>query len=276
MDRSLHRRNARFRQCALGLKLQLPLHRLPESKVQRRAATAGQRRGAVPRTAAAAGDRGQGRIHRARRDPERGRRQLPRRAAGADRRQPRDDSIVIRMGGMVSAEGLRKQYPAPALQPIVGKISGSTRFSGAVVKDHQATVTVDSSLGGLGLAFPAPLAKRRSRCAAPAFHARQHAHRRQAAGARRRAHHARATPSRRATCARRRGRARGRDARGHRRERAGARAGQRRDGQRQPEDAQYRPVDQPGQGGRQPAEAVRPRAEANLPRPTWPSTWCRT
>ncbi len=72
----------------------------------------------------------------------------------------RDDSIVIRMGGMVSAEGLRKQYGAPALAPIVGKISGSTRFTGSVVvKDQQAVVTVDSTLGGLGLAFPAPLAK---------------------------------------------------------------------------------------------------------------------
>jgi uncharacterized protein (TIGR02099 family) len=72
----------------------------------------------------------------------------------------RDDSIVIKLGGTVSAEGLRKTFAAPAVQQLVGRISGSSRYTGAVVvKDHQVQVTVDSSLAGVGLDFPAPLRK---------------------------------------------------------------------------------------------------------------------
>jgi uncharacterized protein (TIGR02099 family) len=71
----------------------------------------------------------------------------------------RDHSIVVRMAGTVSADGMRKNT-APALQRLANHFSGSTRFGGAVVvKDHQATVTLDSTLAGLGLEFPAPLNK---------------------------------------------------------------------------------------------------------------------
>jgi uncharacterized protein (TIGR02099 family) len=71
----------------------------------------------------------------------------------------RDHSIVVRMAGTVSAEGLRKD-PAPALQRLATRVSGSTRFGGSVVvKDHQTTVTLDSTLAGLGLELPAPLNK---------------------------------------------------------------------------------------------------------------------
>jgi uncharacterized protein (TIGR02099 family) len=72
----------------------------------------------------------------------------------------RDHSIVVRMAGVVSAEGMRKNSPAPALQRLANHFSGSTRFAGSVVvKDHQSTVTLDSNLAGLGLEFPAPLNK---------------------------------------------------------------------------------------------------------------------
>jgi uncharacterized protein YhdP len=64
------------------------------------------------------------------------------------------------MAGMVSAEGMRKNSPAPALQRLANHFSGGTRFGGSVVvKDHQTTVTLDSTLAGLGLEFPAPLNK---------------------------------------------------------------------------------------------------------------------
>jgi uncharacterized protein (TIGR02099 family) len=72
----------------------------------------------------------------------------------------RDNSILVKLAGAVTSEGLRKQYGAPALQGVIGKVSGGTRFTGAVlVKDHQAQVTVDSTMTGIGLDFPAPANK---------------------------------------------------------------------------------------------------------------------
>lgn len=72
----------------------------------------------------------------------------------------KDNSIVIKLAGTVSGDGLRRAWPAPAAQRVTSHFSGETRFSGAVaVKDHRVEVTVDSTLAGLGLGFPAPLAK---------------------------------------------------------------------------------------------------------------------
>jgi uncharacterized protein (TIGR02099 family) len=71
-----------------------------------------------------------------------------------------DGAILIKMAGALSADGLRKTYPAPAMQRLAGHLSGSTRFTGAVsVKDRQLQVNVDSNLAGLGLDFPAPARK---------------------------------------------------------------------------------------------------------------------
>jgi uncharacterized protein (TIGR02099 family) len=72
----------------------------------------------------------------------------------------RDGGIVVKLAGTATADGLRKTWPAPAMQRLAGHFSGATRFTGAVaVKDHKVEVTVDSTLGGLGLAFPAPASK---------------------------------------------------------------------------------------------------------------------
>ncbi|WP_020651576.1 YhdP family protein [Massilia niastensis] len=72
----------------------------------------------------------------------------------------RDGGIVIRLGGTLSAEGMRRTAPAPALRRLAQRLSGSTRYTGAVVvKDGRRMVTVDSSLAGLGLELPAPLNK---------------------------------------------------------------------------------------------------------------------
>ena len=68
--------------------------------------------------------------------------------------------ILIRMGGTVSADGIRKTYPAAAVAPVTSRFTGSTRYSGAVVvKDGQTQVTLDSTMAGMGLEFPAPLSK---------------------------------------------------------------------------------------------------------------------
>ncbi len=72
----------------------------------------------------------------------------------------RDNSIVIKLGGTLGAEGLKKGYPAPAMQRLAGHLSGSTRYSGAItVKDHQTQVSIESNLAGLGLDFPVPVKK---------------------------------------------------------------------------------------------------------------------
>lgn len=72
----------------------------------------------------------------------------------------KEGGIVIRMAGTASADGMRKTWPAPAMQRLVSHFSGAARFTGAIaVKDRKVEVTVDSTLGGLGLAFPAPLNK---------------------------------------------------------------------------------------------------------------------
>ncbi|HWJ94885.1 MAG TPA: DUF3971 domain-containing protein, partial [Telluria sp.] len=72
----------------------------------------------------------------------------------------RDGTIAVRWGGTLAGEGLRRTASHPALQRLGKHVSGSTRYTGAVlVKDRQHTVIVDSSLAGLGLELPAPLNK---------------------------------------------------------------------------------------------------------------------
>jgi uncharacterized protein (TIGR02099 family) len=72
----------------------------------------------------------------------------------------KDGSIVVKLGGAVSADGVRKQYASPAVAKVVARLSGSTRYSGQVaVRDKQAVVTIDSTLAGLGADFPHPLKK---------------------------------------------------------------------------------------------------------------------
>ena len=72
----------------------------------------------------------------------------------------RGSGTLIRLSGSVSADGIRKQYPSPAMLPVTGRVSGSARYAGSVsVKDGQPVITLDSTLAGLGLEFPAPLNK---------------------------------------------------------------------------------------------------------------------
>ncbi|NHZ98710.1 YhdP family protein [Massilia sp. CCM 8734] len=72
----------------------------------------------------------------------------------------RDNAIVIKLAGTATADGIRKTYPSAALRHVLGLVSGAARYNGAVVvRDHQAQVTVDSTLAGMGVELPAPLNK---------------------------------------------------------------------------------------------------------------------
>ncbi|WP_229507908.1 YhdP family protein [Massilia sp. Dwa41.01b] len=72
----------------------------------------------------------------------------------------KDGAIAIRLAGTFSSEGMRRTAPAPAMARLAGKLSGSTRYAGLIgYRDHQLNVTLDSTLAGLGLEFPAPLNK---------------------------------------------------------------------------------------------------------------------
>ncbi|WP_426174957.1 YhdP family protein [Massilia sp. TWR1-2-2] len=68
--------------------------------------------------------------------------------------------ILIKLAGAMTAEGMRKAWPAPAMQRFGSHFSGGARYTGSVaVKDRQLQVMVDSTLAGLGLSFPAPASK---------------------------------------------------------------------------------------------------------------------
>ena len=72
----------------------------------------------------------------------------------------RDTDIAIRAEGAFTAEGLRKAYPAPALQRLASRISGGSRYAAQInVKNKRPEIIVDSSLQGVALDFPAPLQK---------------------------------------------------------------------------------------------------------------------
>ncbi|WP_311197397.1 YhdP family protein [Rugamonas brunnea] len=72
----------------------------------------------------------------------------------------RDNAIVVKLAGTVTADGFRRNYPAPAMQRLASHFAGATRFGGQVtVRDHQLQVAVDTSLVGAGLDLPAPLKK---------------------------------------------------------------------------------------------------------------------
>ncbi|WP_229474431.1 YhdP family protein [Pseudoduganella lurida] len=72
----------------------------------------------------------------------------------------RDGAIVVKIGGSMTADGLRRTYPSAAMQRLAQHIGGSTRYSGVInAHHHEYQVAIDSSLAGVSLDFPAPLAK---------------------------------------------------------------------------------------------------------------------
>jgi uncharacterized protein (TIGR02099 family) len=71
-----------------------------------------------------------------------------------------DNSIQVRVSGSMTADGMRKNYPAPATQRLFSHFSGGARYSGVISeRDRQVQIAIDSPLTGLGLDLPAPLKK---------------------------------------------------------------------------------------------------------------------
>ena len=72
----------------------------------------------------------------------------------------RDGTIVVKADGGMSVDGLRKTYPTPAMQRLLQKMSGNTRYTTTItVKKRRTEVVLESTLQGLDLDFPAPLRK---------------------------------------------------------------------------------------------------------------------
>jgi uncharacterized protein (TIGR02099 family) len=71
-----------------------------------------------------------------------------------------DKSTLVTIDGGASEEGLRRAYPMPELKPVLDKVAGTTHFRATVlVKNHTPKINIDSTLQGIGIALPAPLAK---------------------------------------------------------------------------------------------------------------------
>ena len=72
----------------------------------------------------------------------------------------RDGTIQIKLAGAVTTDGLRKNWPAAEVQRLASHFDGGARYTGLITaRDHHYTVAIDSTLAGLGLDLPAPLAK---------------------------------------------------------------------------------------------------------------------
>ncbi|KFI07278.1 hypothetical protein JN27_12160, partial [Massilia sp. BSC265] len=72
----------------------------------------------------------------------------------------KDGSIAIRLHGILSAEGMRRTAPVPALRRLAQRLSGSTPYTGSVVvREGRRLVTLESNLAGLGMELPVPLNK---------------------------------------------------------------------------------------------------------------------
>jgi len=72
----------------------------------------------------------------------------------------RDSGVAIRMSGSVSSDGIRRIYPSAVMAPVVSRLHGTARYAGLItVRDGLPQITLDSTLAGMGVDFPAPLSK---------------------------------------------------------------------------------------------------------------------
>lgn len=72
----------------------------------------------------------------------------------------RDGNELVKVEGNLSADGLRRSYSDPALQRLLARLTGASRYSATIaVKHRYAEITVESGLQGLALDLPAPLQK---------------------------------------------------------------------------------------------------------------------
>jgi uncharacterized protein (TIGR02099 family) len=75
----------------------------------------------------------------------------------------RDGVILVKADGNLLADGLRKTYSAPSISRLLDRVSGTAKYNATIrVKNRQPDILVESSLQGLGLDFPAPLGKEAS------------------------------------------------------------------------------------------------------------------
>jgi uncharacterized protein (TIGR02099 family) len=72
----------------------------------------------------------------------------------------RDGVVAVRAEGQATTEGLRRTYTSPATQRLFQRITGSARYVAQIgVKNKRPEINVDSTLQGLALDFPSPLTK---------------------------------------------------------------------------------------------------------------------
>lgn len=72
----------------------------------------------------------------------------------------KDGAIRIKLEGIASADGIRKHFADVDLGGLLTGLSGESRYATQInVKQHQTEVIVDSALQGLGWNLPAPLSK---------------------------------------------------------------------------------------------------------------------
>ncbi len=75
----------------------------------------------------------------------------------------RDGSMLVKLDGAVTADGMARYLTAPAAKKLMRKISGTTRYAGQVrVRNQRPELTLDSSLAGMSLDLPTPLQKNAS------------------------------------------------------------------------------------------------------------------
>ncbi len=72
----------------------------------------------------------------------------------------RDGATQIKLEGSINAEIAARSMAAPMARRVLKKISGSTRYTANLkIRNQRPDLTIDSSLVGLALDFPAPLQK---------------------------------------------------------------------------------------------------------------------
>jgi len=72
----------------------------------------------------------------------------------------RDGATLIKLEGSVNAESAARSITTPMARRVLKKITGSTRYTANLkIRNQRPELTIDSSLVGLALDFPAPLQK---------------------------------------------------------------------------------------------------------------------
>jgi uncharacterized protein (TIGR02099 family) len=72
----------------------------------------------------------------------------------------RDGTTQIRLDGALNAEAASRAVTTPAAKRVMKKISGSTRYTASVrLRNQRPELTIESTLAGVALDFPAPLQK---------------------------------------------------------------------------------------------------------------------